>query len=144
MSASLTLNDYQSATDSTAIYPGQGGLLGINYAAMEAAGEAGEIANKVKKLSRDLYRDDLEKAKASDAGCAYRDSVIGLLLGDGEAYLTDEQKGAIAKEVGGALYGLARVASELGMTLGEIAQQNLDILASRKERNVLGGSGDDR
>lgn len=147
MSESLTLNEYQSATDSTAIYPGQGGLLGLNYAALEAAGEAGEIANKVKKLSRDSYGGLLHEVGSGQVRADDDDVIFTheLLFGEGlRTHLGKEFKEAIAKEVGGALYGLARVASELGMTLGEIAQQNLDILASRKERNVLGGSGDDR
>lgn len=142
MSNELTLNEYQVLTDATAIYPGQGGLLGLNYAAMEASGEAGEIANKVKKISRDVHREMLESAMDSDESGKL---VLRLLLdGGSHGYLTDEQKLAIAKEVGGALYGIARVASEIGYTLGEIAQMNADILASRKERNTLTGSGDDR
>lgn len=151
MSNELTLDQYQELTQRTAIYPGQGGLLGLNYAAMEAAGEAGEIANKVKKISRDTYRErfnDLDSIKYAEVETSTVQVMegLGILLGSDLAgeYMTDEQKKAIAKEVGGALYGLARVASELGVTLGEIAQQNLDILASRKERNVLGGQGDDR
>lgn len=144
MSNELTLNEYQDLTDATAIYPGQGGLMGLNYAAMEASGEAGEIANKVKKISRDTWRDELNRAGSEDAKPFAKDAALGILLGDGHVYMTEEQKLAIAKEVGGALYGLARVAREIGYTLGEIAQQNADILASRKERNTLVGSGDDR
>lgn len=144
MSNELTLDQYQELTQRTAIYPGQGGLLGLNYAAMEAAGEAGEIANKVKKISRDEYASILNEAGHPN-GTDYADKeALGILLGGKSGYLTDEQKLAIAKEAGGALYGVARVASEIGYTLGEIAQMNADILASRQERNVLTGSGDDR
>lgn len=51
-----SLYEYQYFTRSTAIYPGAGtGSVGAKmYCALEAAGEAGEIADKVKKL----YRDD--------------------------------------------------------------------------------------
>lgn len=144
MSNELTLDQYQELTQRTAIYPGQGGLLGLNYAAMEAAGESGEIANKVKKISRDTWLDELNRAGREGAKLFAKDAALGILLGDGHAYMTDDQKEAIAKEVGGALYGLARVASELGMSLGDIAQMNADILASRQERNTLQGAGDDR
>lgn len=144
MSNELTLNEYQDLTDATAIYPGQGGLMGLNYAAMEASGEAGEIANKVKKISRDEYRELFEEASHPHGGNFSANESLRVLFGGGAGYLSDDKKQAIAKEVGGALYGLARVASELGMTLGEIGQQNLDILASRMERNTLQGSGDDR
>lgn len=151
MSNELTLDQYQELTQRTAIYPGQGGLMGLNYAAMESSGEAGEIANKVKKISRDNYRHQFEALNAIKYAEMETSTVqilegLDVLFGTKTAgeYLTDDQREAIAKEVGGALYGLARVASELGMTLGEIGQQNLDILASRQERNVLGGQGDDR
>lgn len=144
MSNELTLNEYQATTQETAIYPGQGGLLGLNYAAMEAAGEAGEIANKVKKISRDEYRSVLDDAGDRYSSDYANNEALKILLGDAEGYLSEERKMAISKEVGGALYGLARVASELGMTLGEIAQQNLDILSSRRDRGTLEGSGDNR
>jgi hypothetical protein len=42
------------------------------------------------------------------------------------------------------LWYVAQVASELGLDLEEIAQQNLDKLLSRQQRGVLSGSGDNR
>ena len=44
------LNDYQEAATATAIYPKEKGL---EYTALGLTGEAGEYANKVKKVLRD-------------------------------------------------------------------------------------------
>lgn len=49
-----------------------------------------------------------------------------------------------AKELGDVLWYLARSAQELGYSLSEIAQMNIQKLTSRKARGVLGGSGDSR
>lgn len=56
----MKMNDYQALADKTAIYPKETDE-GLYYVTMGLAGEAGEIANKVKKLIRDdnLMLDDL-------------------------------------------------------------------------------------
>jgi NTP pyrophosphatase (non-canonical NTP hydrolase) len=50
----------------------------------------------------------------------------------------------LAKEVGDVLWYVANLADWLDFDLGEIAEMNLAKLQSRKERGVLGGSGDNR
>ena len=54
----LTLKEYQNAAASTAIYPASVQIL---YPTLGLAGEAGEVANKVKKIVRDgkLDRDSI-------------------------------------------------------------------------------------
>lgn len=59
---------------------------------------------------------------------------------DGGAFPTDK----FVKEIGDVLWQAAVLAHYLGFDLSEIAQANLDKLASRKARNVLTGAGDDR
>jgi NTP pyrophosphatase (non-canonical NTP hydrolase) len=85
------------------------------YPTLGLAGEAGEVCEKVKKVLRD------------NGGTFDADSVD-----------------AIRHELGDVLWYVARVASELGLDLDEIAAANLDKLASRKARGRLGGSGDTR
>ena len=78
-------------------------------------GESGEIAEKVKKIIRDK---------------------------NGE--VSEEDKKELAKEIGDVLWYLAVFAEDLGMSLDDIAKANLEKLQSRKQRGVLGGSGDNR
>jgi len=87
----------------------------LSYPALGLAGEAGEVAEHAKKAIRD----------------------------DG-ATITDERRAAMAKELGDVLWYTAQLASELGLELDAIAQENLDKLLSRQRRGVLSGSGDER
>ena len=106
----LTLKQYQSRAARTALYPRE---TAVEYTTLGLVGEAGEIANKVKKVLRGDYGRDALRAP-------------------------------LAGELGDVLWYVAMLARELDLDLGEIAQANLDKLASRKERGILQGSGDDR
>lgn len=59
--------------------------------------------------------------------------------GDIEAY-----NESIKKELGDVLWQAAAVAKDHGFTLSEICQHNLEKLASRQQRNVIQGFGDER
>ena len=108
----MELADYQRLSRRTAQYPRSDWLA---YPALGLAGEAGEVAEHVKKAIRD------------DAGT-----------------VTEQRRAALAAELGDVLWYAAQLASELGLGLEEIAQANLDKLASRQRRDVLSGSGDER
>ena len=105
-------NSYQRNASSTAIYPEEHRIL---YPALGLAGEAGEVANKVKKLIR-----------------------------DGPDKRPDTWREDIASEIGDVLWYCAALATDLNLTLGMIAGQNEKKLGQRKQSGTLGGSGDTR
>ncbi len=59
--------------------------------------------------------------------------------GDVDAY-----NESIKKELGDVMWQVAAVAKDHGLHLSEICQYNLNKLASRKQRDVIQGSGDNR
>ena len=87
----------------------------LEYLCLGLASEAGEVAGKLKKIIRDE---------------------------DGQVSPENSQK--MAKEIGDVLWYCARLVDELGGSLSEVAEQNMDKLISRKNRDALGGSGDNR
>lgn len=56
----------------------------------------------------------------------------------------DQYNESIKKELGDVMWQAAAVAQDHGFTLSEICQHNLDKLESRKQRDVIHGSGDNR
>lgn len=59
-------------------------------------------------------------------------------------YTTDEMDSKLKHELGDCLWYITRLADERGLSLIDIFQLNVDKLQSRKERDQLSGSGDDR
>jgi len=109
----MDLNHYQQGARATARYP----QVGANpiYPTLGLCGEAGEVADKVKKVIRD------------DNGV-----------------FSDPVRESLKLELGDVLWYVAQLASELGFDLDTIARANLEKLASRAARNVIAGSGDQR
>ena len=83
-------------------------ILGVN-------GEAGESAEKIKKIIRDK-----------------------------QGKVSEEDKTELAKEIGDVLWYLAVLAHQLGTSFDDVAEQNIAKLQSRQSRGKLGGSGDNR
>lgn len=50
----------------------------------------------------------------------------------------------IKKELGDVMWMVAAVAADFDLTLSEVCAHNIEKLNSRKERNVITGSGDNR
>jgi len=48
----MDFNEYQKAAASTALYPSKFSVAGLVYCTLGLTGEAGEVANKVKKIIR--------------------------------------------------------------------------------------------
>ena len=106
----VTFNTYQFIALSTAKYPGK-----IVYPALGLCGEAGEVAEKVKKVLR-----------------------------DNDGVFTDEIKLEIAKELGDVLWYISALSNDIGYSLEQVALMNNQKLISRKERGVISGEGDNR
>jgi len=113
----MNFDTYQQRALETAIYPEAttGSFAALSYTVLGLTNEAGEVAGKVKKVWRD---------------------------NDGE--LTEEKKDQIADELSDVLWYVATAAREINYSLEDIAWKNVDKLKSRKDRGVLGGSGDTR
>jgi NTP pyrophosphatase (non-canonical NTP hydrolase) len=111
----MSPNEYQNKAAATAIYPMDQAVV---YPALGLVGEAGEVAEKIKKIIRS-----------------------GRILPLG---ITGEEKREIAKELGDVLWYVSVLADELGFYLDEVMQMNLDKLSSRAQRNMLEGNGDNR
>lgn len=134
----MLLNEYQSRTADTAIYPGKGTPLGLIYCGLKLAGEAGEVAEKIGKAVRDDGLVDITRhypATEDD-----RRNEWSLTAGD----IADVRREALKGELGDVLWYVASAARELGYDLADIAAANLDKLADRKSRGALSGSGDNR
>jgi NTP pyrophosphatase (non-canonical NTP hydrolase) len=56
----------------------------------------------------------------------------------------DQVRAQVLDEAGDVLWYLARLATEFGESLDNVAQDNLDKLTDRKERGVISGNGDNR
>ena len=85
------------------------------YPVLGLAGESGEVAEKIKKVLRD-------KGGKIDK-------------------ITREE---ITKELGDVLWYVAQISTELRISLDEVASNNISKLFSRKKRNKISGSGDNR
>ena len=123
----MTPNEYQEKAHTFACYEkpicyhdfGGGQMTSTTvayaYPAMGLAEEAGEVAGKFAKAIR-------------DEACV----------------ISEERKEAIKKELGDVCWFVAELSTLMGFSLEDVMQSNITKLTSRKERNVLHGSGDNR
>ena len=58
--------------------------------------------------------------------------------------LCNKQLSDIGAELGDVLWYIAALARDLDISMNSIAAMNVEKLNSRKERGVIGGSGDNR
>jgi NTP pyrophosphatase (non-canonical NTP hydrolase) len=87
----------------------------VIYPTLGLVNEAGEVAGKIKKVFRDKDRQ-----------------------------ISEETREALKAELGDVLWYLAQVATELGLSLDEIAEYNIAKLYDRLERGKIRGDGDNR
>ena len=108
----MTLNDYQEQALKTRTY---GTGENIIYPTLGLNGEAGEVAEKVKKVLR-----------------------------DNDGFFTEKSREEIAKELGDCMWYIAALANDIGYNLSGIAEMNIEKLKSRQERDKIHGNGDNR
>lgn len=132
--APATLDGYQDFARGTAIFPGVGvqSFESTAYCVLGLTGEAGEVAEKVKKRYR------------LGGSAAFKPGSVVLYTKTGQQETYEEFTEAVKKEIGDVLWYAATLAGELGFSLSDVAKANVEKLASRKQRGVLNGSGDDR
>ncbi len=109
----MTFEEYQKKARETAIYPNKDN--NFIYPTLGLVGEAGEVAEKMKKVLR-----------------------------DNDGIITEEKREEITKELGDVLWYIANLSKELNISLEDVAQKNIEKLQSRQQRNELHGSGDNR
>jgi NTP pyrophosphatase (non-canonical NTP hydrolase) len=109
----MDFKEYDDAAEVTAVYPNQGD--NPIYPTLGLVGEAGEIAEKVKKMIRD------------DGGV-----------------LTEERRQTLIKELGDVLWYLSALSREIGTSLEKVAEANIKKLHSRMDRDKIHGEGDER
>lgn len=109
----MTFTNYQQKASLTAIYPDKGN--NFVYPTLGLMGEAGEVAEKIKKIFRDK-----------------------------NGQIDDEDRLEIKKEMGDVLWYLSQLAKEINLDFDDVARTNIDKLCSRASRQKITGSGDNR
>lgn len=110
----MTLNDYQQAAHFTSRNTAIGNCL-LSYPVLKLNGEAGEVAEKLGKIHR-----------------------------DSQGEISNVDNLALMRELGDVLWYLAEICTQLNIDFDVVAEMNIDKLADRLNRGVIGGSGDDR
>lgn len=110
------LNQYQHDAATTAVYPKAAELI---YLTNGLTGEAGEVANKFKKLIR--------------SSIITEDMKLGTLMN----IIKETQPLSIKEELGDVLWYISQLALAFGWSLEDIALENIIKLEKRKEQGTL-------
>lgn len=109
----MTFDEYQEVSKKTAVYD-QGQQV-LYYLGLGVTGEAGEIAEKLKKLMRNH-----------------------------KGQMSEEMRQDLKKEMGDVLWYLSQLSFELGFKFSDVAKANVEKLQDRQARGVLKSEGDNR
>lgn len=110
----MTLDEYQKEALVTAIWSGDQ-LKDLSHWVLGITGEAGEIAEKVKKIIR-----------------------------DNDGNVSADNKKELVKEMGDVLWYLAVLCEHLGYKFDDVGTVNISKLRDRQKRDKISGSGDNR
>ena len=108
----MDMGEYQKLAQAFMLYPEH---EKITYPILGLNSEAGEVADKYKKIIRDK-----------------------------KGHISEEDRVEILKEVGDVLWYCAAICTDLNMPLHQAALMNIKKLNSRLSRDVIQGSGDNR
>ena len=111
----MDFDEYEQLATRTATFDGKQEEYKLMYLALGIAGEAGEVAEKIKKLMR------------NDGGS-----------------LSDETREGLKRELGDVLWYLSQMSRVLGFSFSSVAEANIKKLADRHERDVIKSTGDHR
>ena len=123
----LTLNQYQEQAMSTCM----DSCNNYSYMMDNLAAEVGEFSGKIAKAKRKKMIRFTE-----DGNIEFTEDVT---IGEGLDFHTE-----LMKEAGDILWQLSGLCHVFGWSLADVGQGNLDKLASRKQRGVICGEGDNR
>ena len=113
----MNFNDYQKKAITTDTFGGNGDVSDPAFITkvLGLVGEAGEVAEKFKKVLRDKG-----------------------------GVLSEPDKAEVIKELGDVLWYMSSITHYLGVPLQDVAEGNLEKVLSRKSRGATHGSGDNR
>lgn len=113
----MELKTYAEKIEALAAYPEalQGTQAAVCYTALGLAGEAGEVANQIKKVLR-----------------------------DDDGRVSDSRRAALAAELGDVAWYFVMLCRELGLDPGRVLGENVDKLQARLARGTIRGDGDER
>lgn len=111
----MHFSEFQKAARKTAIYPDRHGTIGLMYAALGLNGEAGEVAEQVKKIVRS--QDPVE---------------------------FDSRRESALKELGDVLWYAAALCDEFNTEMGIVAAEVIERLNNRAREGTLHGDGSER
>lgn len=103
----MNFADYQKIIETFAVYPRDNELAAISYLVLGLNGEAGEVADQVKKAIRN------------------------------DGHISADRRAKILEEIGDVLWCITRIAVEFDTPLAEIAQANIDKLEKRRAAGKL-------
>lgn len=127
----MNFDEYAEFTHETAIYP-------MTDADIEAIGEQTYLEDFANWIALSYVVGKLNGEAGELAELQFK------ALRDEACQISPERKELMRKELGDVLYYVARIAIHLGISLDDVATENMAKLRDRKVRNVLQGSGSDR
>lgn len=146
----MELNEYQKKAMSFCMESSNNGA----YMFLNLIGEVGELVEKVVQmvqisggvpeyLCREMKTTGLF-AKNVRKMPEHKDTKYLLKCYSPLQQLKEQEREELSKELGDILWQISGMCTVLDLSLEEVAQQNIDKLTSRQQRNVIDGDGDNR